>query len=249
MDGPRVAIISETLAKRVFPGEDPIGKRITVGVMGPAESREIVGIVSDVRPTALDSEPRPELFVPFAQSGNGSVTFVVRALSNATALTPLLKTQIWSAVPSQSIYYTATVESLVGETLVERRFQLILLAAFSGVALVLSAIGLYGLINYTTVQRRNEIGVRMALGARASEIVTLILRQGIRVAIPGVALGLIGAVLLSHFMRGMLYRIPAVDPVTYAELAALMLVIAAGAAFVPALRATRLDPISSLRED
>jgi putative ABC transport system permease protein len=248
-DAPRVAVINATMARRVFPDEDPIGKRIRIGVMGPPETREIVGVVGDVKPVTLDSEPRPELYVPFAQTGNGSITYIVHTTGDPRALIPALQAQVWVVDPLQTIYHTATVDALISVTVATRRFQLLLLGSFSTIALVLAAIGVYGLISFATDQRRTEIGVRMALGARGTEIVSMIVRQGLRLAIPGVALGLLGALALTRFLTGMLYGVTATDPATYLQLSGLMLLVAGVAAFVPARRAASLDPIRSLRLD
>ena len=143
-DAPLVAIINQTMADRYFAGEDPVGERITIGVMEAPASREIVGVVADVRPTSFDSEPRPELFVPFAQNATGGLTFVVKALTDAAALIPALREQIWSVDPRQSVYHAATVESLIRDTLVERRFNLVLLGGLSLIGFLLATVGVYG---------------------------------------------------------------------------------------------------------
>ncbi len=246
-DAPAVAIINESLARRYFRGEDPIGKRVTIGVMSRPASREIIGVVGDVRPTTLDSEPQPELFIPLTQSGSGSLTFVARTSTEATRLLPTLRYQIWQIDPGQAIYHAATVEQLISDTLIERRFHLVLLACFSLIALVLASVGVYGLISYSASQRTNEIGVRVAMGARGSDVVGMIVREAARLAMPGIVLGVGGALLLTRFMEHMLYGVRPTDLLTFLQIAALMLMVSLVAAFVPARRASRVEPMRVLR--
>ncbi|MGH7469031.1 MAG: ADOP family duplicated permease [Longimicrobiales bacterium] len=245
-DAARVVIINDALARRYFPGQNPIGKFITVGAMSRPLSREIVGVVGAVRPRAFDSDTRPEIFVPFAQNVSGSMTFVVHTSRSGSDMLPTLRDRLWQVDPRQSIYWAATLDDLVGTTLVERRFHLVLLAAFSAIALILATIGVYGLISFSTQQRTNEIGVRMALGAERHQIVGMIVRQGLRLAAPGVLLGVIGALLLTRFLQGMLYGVTPTDPLTFVQIAVLMLVVASVAAYLPALRAVRGSPIRNI---
>jgi putative ABC transport system permease protein len=249
LTSPAVAIVNESLVRRLFPNENPIGQRVTVGVMSRPIEREIVGVVGDVRPTAYDSEPQPEIFVPYAQRGYGGVTFVVRSDGDPVRLLPVLQQQIQDVFPRQSIYHAGTLDSLVGATLVERRFHLVVLAAFSLVALVLATIGIYGLIAFSTRQRTGEIGVRLALGARPADVVGLIVGQALRLALPGVTLGVGGALLLTRFMERMLYGVTPTDFVTFAQITGLMIIVCAAAAFQPARRAAAADPVATLREE
>ena len=248
-DAPLVAIINKTLADRYFAGQDPIGQRVTLGVMEAPASREIVGVVADVRPTTFESDPRPELFVPFAQHGTGSITFVVRASTDAAALVPALREQIWSVDPGQSVYHAATVESLIGDTLVERRFNLVLLGGLSLVGFLLATVGVYGLIAFTTSQRRREIAVRLALGAKRGDVTGMVVGQALRLAVPGIALGIVGALYLTRFMRSMLYDVGATDVATFTQIVALVAMAAVAAAWLPARRASRTDPMRVLREE
>ena len=249
MGSPPVALINETLARQFFAGESPIGKFINIGVMANPLTYEVVGVVGDVRPLTLDSEARPEVFVPLAQTANGSITFIVRTSKDAGELLPALRAKFWEVDSGQSIYWAATVEDLIGDTLVERRFHLVLLGSFSAIALVLATIGIYGLISFATQQRTNEIGVRMALGASRTEIVRMIVRQGLRLAVPGIALGVLGAILLTRFLQSMLYRVTPTDPATFVQITLLMAAIATAASFLPAIRATRISPIRSILKD
>jgi putative ABC transport system permease protein len=245
-NAPKVALINETLARRYFPGENPVGQMITVGAMSQPESREIVGVIADVRPLTLDSEAQPEVFVPFAQNESGSLTFVIETTRSAAAMLPALRDRFWSVDARQSIYWSATLEDMVGATLVERRFNLVLLAGFSAIALILATVGIYGLISFGTQQRASEIGVRLALGAERAQIVRMIILQGVRLALPGVLLGVLGALLLTRFLRALLFGVEPTDPITFAQLAGLMLVVSAVAAWLPAQRAVRGSPIKAI---
>ena len=248
-DAPLVAIVNQTLADRFFPGEDPIGQSVTVGVMEAPASREIVGIVADVRPTSFDSDPRPELFVPFAQNGTGGLTFVVRASTAAAALIPALREQIWSVDPGQAVYHAATVESLLRDTLVERRFNLVLLGALSLVGFLLATVGVYGLIAFATGQRRGEIAVRLALGAKRGDVMGMVVGQALRLAMTGITVGIVGALYLTRFMRSMLYDVRSTDVATFALIVALVTISAVAAAWLPARRASRTDPMGVLRRE
>ena len=244
----RVALINESLAKLHFPGQDPIGRQVTVGVMSRPETREIVGVVGDVRATGFDAAPRPELYVPWAQSRTGSITFVVEAGDAAERLLPELRETVARVNPQQTLSHAATVEELLSATLVPRRFQLLVLGGLSVAAMVLSAIGIYGLVSYLTSLRTSEIGLRMALGAGRWNVVWMIVAQGLALAIPGVILGLGGALLLTRFLERLLYDVTATDPLTFVQLGLLMLTVAAAATYLPARRASAADPSDALRE-
>jgi predicted permease len=249
MGAPLVTLVNETLARRYFPGENPIGKIINIGVMARPADFEIVGVVGDVRPVSMDSDPNPEMFIPFTQSGGGSMTFVVQTDRNSSEMMPLLRERLWSVDNRQSIYWSQTVEEMIGETLVERRFNLIMLATFSAIALILATIGIYGLISFATQQRTNEIGVRMALGAERTSIVRMIVGQGLRLALPGVAIGIVGALLLTRFLQTMLYGVKPTDLITFTQISLLMIGVAAAAAYLPARRAVRGSPIKAILKE
>jgi putative ABC transport system permease protein len=249
LDAPRVMVINQTLADRYFGGSDPIGETILVGAMDRPVSREIVGVVADVRPTTLDSDPRPELYVPFAQNGAGGITIVARTRGDAASFVPALRDQVWALDPTQAIYHASTVEQLIGETLIGRRFSLVLLGGLSLVGLLLSIVGVYGLMTFATSQRRAEIAVRMALGARGGNVTGMIVGEALRVAIPGIIIGVAGALYLTRFLQSMLYQVEPTDLATFAQIAALMAIAATAAAWVPARRAARTDPMRVLRQD
>ena len=249
-DGPRsplVVLINESMAQRFWPDEDPVGKKITVGSFGRPMSREIIGVVGDVRHTGLDSNPRPEFFVPHLQNPFGGMAIVVRTSSDPAVLLSAAKDQIREINKDQPFYSINTMDELVSKSLGERRFNLLLLCTFATIALTLAGVGIYGLISFSISQRTHEIGVRMALGARARDITRMVLGEGIVLALIGVGAGLIGALLLTRFLKGFLFGVTPTDPLTFAAISLLLVALALVASYVPARRATRVDPMVALR--
>jgi putative ABC transport system permease protein len=245
-DARLVALISESLAKRHFPDENPIGEMVS---FEDGARREIVGVVADIRHRSLDSELEPEIYVPFAQSAWGSLVFLATTEVDVRSLLPRLREVIWEVDPGQAIPVSSTLDDLVGETLVARRFNLLLLGAFAVMALGLAAIGIYGLISFSTSRRTHEIGIRMALGSRRQDVLVMILGQGLRLGVLGVVLGIGLALLLTGLLESLLYGVRSTDIWTYVALAAFMLVLTVLATCLPALRAARLDPVKALREE
>jgi predicted lysophospholipase L1 biosynthesis ABC-type transport system permease subunit len=244
-----VVLINETLARRHFPDADPVGERILLGSGERQRSWEIVGVVADVRSQGHARPPRPEIYRSLYQSGTGSLTFVVHAPGNSAGLLEAAREAVWEVNPSQSIWGTATVEDLLGDWLAERRFNLLLLGAFALVALLLAAVGIYGLVSYSVEQRVAELGIRKALGGRSADLVGMVLREGAGLAVAGVLLGVVGALLLTRFLDGMLFGVEPTDPGTFLLLSGAVLAVAVAAALLPALRAARLDPATALRRD
>jgi predicted permease len=244
-----VAVVSEALARRIWPGTSAVGQRIQYRFQGKMRPAEIVGVVGDVRPDGLDREPRMELFVPHAQVPFGSMTFVARIDGDPAAVIADLKAQIHAVDPAQAIYRSATAEELVSKSLVERRFMLALLTGFALLAGVLAAVGIYGVMSVATTQRTREFGVRIALGANPGEILSMVLRQGASMAGLGLVLGLAGALVFGRVMGRFLYGIHPADPFTLAGVVAVLGVVALMACVVPAHRATRVDPLVALRSE
>ena len=244
-----VVVINESMARRLWPGEDAVGKRFTVSFMGPPVTREVIGVVGDVRQEGLDAEPQPGLFLPHAQVPTGAITFTLRTAGDAGALLSAVKREIWAVNPALPVSSEATMEQLLDASLRERRFHLTLLGAFAAVAIVLAAVGIYGVVSYTASERTREIGVRVALGAQARDVLSLVLRQGIVLALGGVLLGLSTAALLTRVLRTMLFGVAPLDPLTFAAGGATVLLVAATATLVPARRAARGDPIIALRRE
>jgi len=248
-ESPRVMVVNETLARRHFPDGRAVGEQLLLGSGERQTSWEIVGVVADVRSQGHARPPRPEFYRSLSQSGTGSLTFVIETSGDPAALTSEAREAIWEVNPSQSIWGAATLESLLGDWLKERRFNLMLLGGFAVVALLLAAVGIYGLMSYSVEQRVSELGIRKALGGQSGDIVRMVLREGAGLAVAGVVLGIVGALLLTRFLDGMLFGVEPTDPATFALLSAAVLGVAALAALLPALRAVRIDPMVALREE
>jgi putative ABC transport system permease protein len=244
-----VAVISESLRRREWPSESPIGRRIRLQWQGDPLEAEIVGVVSQVRHDGLYRAPRPEVFVPLAQVPFASMTYVVRGRGSPGALIDAVKREVWAVDPLQTFYDVSSVAALVEASVVRQRFSVTLMTAFAGFALLLCAVGVYGLISFTTLQRTREIGVRMALGADGDSIRRMVLREGAGLVATGVLVGLAGALAASRLLQSLLFETRAVDPLTFAAATALLASVGLAACYVPARRATRVDPLVALRVD
>jgi putative ABC transport system permease protein len=244
-----VAVISDALRRRDWPSEDPIGKRLAIQWQGKRREAEIVGVVSQIRHDSLDSAPRPEVFLPLAQVPFGSMTFVLRGNSEPEALINAAKREVWAADSQQTFYDTASVEGRLDASVIRQRFSMTLMSAFALVALVLCAAGIYGVISFTTSQRTREIGVRMALGADAPAIRRMVLREGALVVGAGVLVGLAGGLVAGRFLGALLFEIGPGDPVTVAAVSILIAIVGLAACYIPARRATLINPVSALRDD
>jgi putative ABC transport system permease protein len=242
-----VALISETAARRFWPDEDPVGRKITLGFVGESQLREIVGIVGDVRHEGLDSDPRTEVFLPHLQEPYGSMTYVVRTGSEPSMLLQAIKNEVWAVNKNLPFSSIATIDDLVSKSLGERRFNLLLLGAFAGIALTLAGIGIYGLMSFSTSRRTHEIGVRIALGAQTGDIMKAVLKEGMLLTTAGLALGLIASIALTRFLSSLLFGVTATDPLTFFVISFVLAAVALVACFVPARRATRVDPMVALR--
>jgi len=252
---PRVAVINETLARHFFPDRNPLGRRIKVGnPTGPFPWLSIVGVARDVKQDGLDEEARPALYVPYLQPPlpGWRVQFMflaVRAQSDPLGLLPALRSAVQSLDKNQPVYRVATMEQLLARTVAARKFSMLLVVLFAAVALVLSVVGLYGVMAYTVTQRTHEIGIRTALGAQPGHVLRLVIGQGMMLALTGVAVGLAGAFGLTRLMKSLLYGVSAVDPATFAGVALLLTAVALLACWVPSRRATQVDPVVALRCD
>jgi putative ABC transport system permease protein len=246
-DAPPVVMVGETMAERFWPGEDPVGRKITVRFLGEQKTREIVGVIGDVRHTGLDSEPRPELFLPHLQEPYGSMTYIVRTGGDPLTLLPAVKREVWAVSRTQPFSSVATMEQLVSRSLGERRFSLLFLLTFAAIALALAGVGIYGLISFNTSQRTHEIGVRMALGAERRDIFKLVIGQGLALTLIGVGLGLLAAFALTRYLASLLYGVTATDPLTFAAVSLLLISVALAACYLPARRAVKVDPMEALR--
>jgi putative ABC transport system permease protein len=243
-----VIAINETLARQYFPGENPIGKRITLAGRTPG-AREIVCVVADVKHTTLDGDTKPEIYMPYAQYPQNSMSIVLRAGSSPELLAAAVRREVAAIDRDQPIRTMRTGPDLLARSVAQQRLYSTLLAVFSGVALTLAGIGVYGVMAFAVGQRTQEMGLRIALGARPGAVLAMVVRQGLRPALAGVAAGLAAALALTRLLGKLLYGIAPNDVLTFAGAAALLTLVAAAACFLPARRASRADPMSALRCD
>jgi putative ABC transport system permease protein len=243
-----VAVVNETMARRFWPDDDPLGKRIRVSD-GPDVSREIIGIVRDTRDTGLDATPAPTVFLPHEQHPVGDMTYVVRSATDPAGIVSSVKGAVWSVNKQLPFRPITTLQQLVAASIAPRQFVLVLMGAFGVVGLFLAALGLFGLVNHLVVQRTHEMGLRIALGAAPHRIVQALVGEGIRLAGLGVVVGLFGAVGLTQSLSGLIYGVPATDPLAFAGAILLVLIVAAVASYLPARRAAALSPMVALRTE
>jgi putative ABC transport system permease protein len=244
-------MINERLARRLWPaypnGQDPLGQHLRLGVDQTSSGLEIVGIVADVREGGLVRNAETELYLPTSQYRPQRAGLVVRTDGDPRSFVNAIRGQVLSVDRDQPVTAVATMDELLEASVGQQRLTLWLLAVFAGVAVLLAVVGLCGVISYSVAQRTREVGIRRALGAQQSDILRLIVGQGIGLTLAGVALGIGGAFALTRVMKGLLFGVTAADPATFVEAAALFLVVALAASYLPARRATRIDPMEALR--
>jgi putative ABC transport system permease protein len=244
---PKVAVINSHLARIHFPNEDPLGKRIT---FDEGESWiSIAGVIDDVKQLGLDSSAQPEVYFPYAQVASASMSIVVRTASNPLSMAGALKGQIQEIDKDLPIAEVKTMEQLLSDSVSGPRFNMLLLTVFAVVALVLAAVGIYGVMSYSVSQRTHEIGIRMALGAQTSEVLKLVIRQGMLLTLAGLATGVVASLLLTQLMSSMLFGVAATDPGTFTAVLLLLAGVALGACFLPARRAAKVEPMEALRHE
>jgi putative ABC transport system permease protein len=250
----KVAIVNQALAKRFWTGS-PIGRRVNPGFANPKVWLTIVGVVEDTKNAGMDKPAGPELYFQVRQAnqflggggGGGVVNFVVRAANESASLEGPIRNAVRELDPSLPVYNLSSMNEVVSKSMVQPRFLALLLATFSGIALFLAAIGIYGVMAYSVAQRTQEIGVRMALGARPHHVLRLVLSQSVIMLLIGAAIGLTGALALTRLMRTLLFEITATDPLTYVSVIGLLTVVALLASYIPARRAAKVDPLVALR--
>ncbi|HEX7177085.1 MAG TPA: ABC transporter permease [Pyrinomonadaceae bacterium] len=246
---PRVFLVSEELARKCFPDGDALGRQMSMRDLGGISTGEIVGIVTDVKYEGLDAETPPAYYVSYLQTPSNGLSVVVRARAgtDAAALAPTLRAAVLEADKDQPLAEVRTMSAMLANSLARERFQMLLLSIFAGTALLLAAVGLFGVMSYTVAQRTHEIGIRMALGAQTRDVMRLIIGRGMALTLAGVGVGLVGAFALTRLMSGLLYGVSAHDPATFALVTALLVIVAFLSCYLPARRATKVDPMVALR--
>jgi hypothetical protein len=250
-----VVVIDEVMASHLFPGQDPIGRQFSMMVLGPVQ---VVGVVGHVKHWGLDSDDaakiRDQAYFPvqqvpdkFMSDAVAGLTLMLRTSPEPLSLVPSLRAQVAGPTRDQPIFAVRTMEQIIEQSLAERRFTMLLLLVFAASALLLAAVGIYGVMSYAVTRRTHELGIRATLGATRAGIVLLVLRQGMKLAAIGLAVGLAAAAGLTRLMAGMLYGVRPADPATLAAVALLLGAIALLACYIPARRATNVDPVVALR--
>jgi predicted permease len=255
---PFVGVVDDVFAQKFFPGQDPIGKRIVFD--NPERRIEIVGVVGHAKQWGLDTDDvnplRAELYTPWMQAPDefvrltpSGISAAVRFTGTSANATAAIRSTLRQMSNDQIIYYSHTMESAIADSLAQRRFVMVLLGAFAALALLLATVGIYGVIAYVVGQRTQEIGIRMALGAQRTDVLRLMLWEGTRLALVGVAIGIAGAIALTRLMSKVLYGVSATDPLTFSGVALALMLVAIAACYIPARRATRVDPMRALRTE
>jgi len=245
---PPVIVINETLARRLFAGEDPIGKRLRDD--GGKTDLTIAGVVADVKMYGLETESQAAFYRSSLQNtGYPGGSLVIRAAGDPLKMLPAVRREIKAIEPDFRLFHVMTMEQLLADSYAPRRFQTWLFGLFAAVALVIATVGIYGVISYAASQRTHEIGIRMALGAQASDVLRMVVSQGMRLALIGVAMGLAAALILTRVMKNLLFNVSATDPATFALIALLLVVVALIASYIPARRAAKVDPMVALRHE
>jgi putative ABC transport system permease protein len=244
----RVVVINQTLAQRFFPDEDPLGQRIQVrNSRGEPPWLTIIGVVHDVKTEGLDVENRPQLYLPIQQVSGLSLALVIRTIADPGSLSEAVRQEVRAVDADLPVYGIRTMEQVMSKAVSQRRFAMVLLGVFAFIALALSAVGIYGVMAYSVSQRTHEIGIRMALGAQPGDVLRMIIKQGLILTFAGMAVGLAGAFLVTGFLSSLLFGVSARDPVTFAGITLLLSAVAFLACYIPARRATKVDPMIALR--
>jgi len=249
-DAPLVVIVNQAFAKKFWPNENAIGKRIVMGGMSPDPKWiTIVGIVADMRHAGLDVDPKPEMYLPFAQDSNATTIFAVRSVQDPRSLASAARSQIEAIDPGQPIANVRTLEQVIADSVAPRRLSVVLLGAFAVVAVLLASVGIYGVMSFLVVQRTHEIGVRMALGAQHADVLRLIIGRAAKLIGVGTVIGLVMALFGTRSLGALLYSVSAFDLPTFLFVTCLLGLVALAASFLPAQRATRADPMIALNHN
>jgi len=249
-NAPPVVVINDTFAQTYWPGDNPVGKRIKLRVPGDRSTfswNTVIGVIADARTESLGDPAVPQMFLSFYQRVAKDWAIFLRGQLDTAAIPVQLRAQVQSVDPELPVFGARTLNDVVSASLSERRFSMEIVALFALTALLLAGLGIYGVISYMVSERTHEIGIRVALGAKSRDILRMVLRQGLGLAIAGAAVGLVGALIVSHLMAGVLYGVRPTDPLTFAGVALLLIGVALLACYIPARRAIRVDPLVALR--
>jgi len=248
-DSPNVVVISEGMARRYWPGEEAVGKRIAVGrIRSPEDWIQVVGVVKDVRQFELTADPKPQMYLTHRQFGFfDAQDLVVKTDVDSASMANAVRKAVWEIDKDQPVSNIRAMETILADSIARQRFSMLLLAIFASVALVLAAVGIYGVMSYSVAQRTHEIGIRMALGAQTSAVLKLAVGYGLKLVLAGIAIGLVAAFALTRVMSTLLFGVTATDPTTFTLISLLLVAVAAIASYIPARRATRVNPIIALR--
>jgi putative ABC transport system permease protein len=242
----KVVIVNETMARQQWPGESPIGRRFSIW-RDEKFSREVVGVVGDTK-SSLDKEGEQQMYVPYAQDATwGSLSFVVRTSGEPSAMAGAVREAIKSVDKGVATYNLKTMNDVVSTSAAPRRVPMLLLSSFAGVAMLLAMLGIYGITSYYVTQRTREIGVRMALGAQIADVLKLVLRRAMFLAVIGIAVGVAGSIVVTRYLETLLFGVKPIDVITFVAVAFGLVLVALVASMIPARRATKVDPLTALR--
>jgi putative ABC transport system permease protein len=245
---PAVVLISKTMARRHWPGMDPLGSRLAFdrSEQGP-NWREVIGIVADTRAEDLNAEPYPQLYIPYAQLPQRSMTLLLRTPGDPSVILPEVRTTVYSIDKEQPLHGVRTMQEVLATSIAQQRLSTLLLSIFAALALTLAGVGVYGVIAYTVTQRTQEIGVRIAMGARPFDVLRMVIGQGMLLSLMGIAIGSGCALLLTQFMAGLLFGTDPHDPAVFVSIVVLLAAVSFCACYLPGRRAALLDPVVALR--
>jgi predicted permease len=244
-----VALVNQAFVKKFFPNEDVLGKGVMTGLDEDKKIfREIVGVTANVKRSALTEKDQPEIYVPYESAPFTPVSFALRVSGDPASYANSVTAIVTSIDRELPVYRLQSYDELMDRAASQPRFQTLLLTGFAAVALLLAAIGLYAVLSYMVAQRTFEIGLRMAIGAQRSDVLRMVLQRGLRLAVAGIAIGLAASALLTSFLGHLLYGVKPLDPITFAAVSIVLLAVSAGASFAPAWRASRLEPMKTLRD-
>jgi len=247
-NAPQVAIVNDAFARTWWPNDNPVGKRVKLSGLNAATSwTTVVGVIADARTESLEEADVPQIYECLLQGTDDELAIFLRGRLDPARIPEEARVAVQSINPDLPVFGAMTLPGVVSGALSQRRFSMEMVLIFALTALLLAALGIYGTISYLVSERTHEIGIRLALGAKRSEIMRMILRQGLALAIAGAALGLLGALIVSHLMAGLLYRVSPTDPLTFVGVTFVLTAVALAASYIPAMRAMRVDPLVALR--